>query len=64
MMIGIIVIIVKIRSCQVSQYEEILKKAETRAVEYPGFQHEWMVLLGDDDDDDCDDDNDNDNNGN
>ena len=55
MMISIIIII--IRSVQVSQYEEILKKAEARAVEYPGCQHGWMVLLGDDDDDDKDNDN-------
>ena len=50
-----------IKSCQVSQYEEILKKAEARAVDYPG--HGGMVVLGDDDDDDYDNDNDNNNNG-
>ena len=32
------------KSCeQVSQYEEILKKAEARAVEYPGNTHGMMA---------------------
>ena len=38
-----------LESWQVSQYEEILKKAEARAVDYPGNQEmvDWVLVEND-----------------
>ena len=48
----VVVIIVEVNimeSWQVSQYEEILKKAEARAVDYPGNQDmvDWVLVEND-----------------